>query len=563
MTRARAWLATLCLACGLGAASAQTTQLDFEGVDASRPIDVVRGDDGALVFRGAFARVRLPSGFVAMRGTTALTARDGVVDLRTSDRIVASPSAESGELVTVPARGALEERVAFVVHSRLARRIDGSDAGLVGACPSAPSEDATRSFVDPSRIRFELGGRDPSDACLVEIRVRSTTGVRNAVRLPCGTDSSRAIAHVRVVAEATESDGESRSVVAELGDVVEAALVGTNGNVVARVLVGAPGSACEPRTVRLALRVVRADVATLSPAGATRASVASNLEAVLAHTRATYAACGIVPVATIDTVLRDAPPPFVLSVAEGDGLPARGGGQIRFTVNGRPLGPFPTTPGARPSATAASLVSALRAEGWEATVVELPRIDRAADGAADVLVRDARGEPVRLGSMEGVPLSTDARQTISIGRVDFADGLDEFDLDASRTGTLEERTLLYALRDDDPTTIDVLVMERFHDESRLGEAFVRRDGGPLAGSVLVARRGMFHEPSTYTLAHELGHVLLDDPFHPSPAAGAPFPRVMGADSGRRDVSVVRAFSREECDRMRFAGAPYFVPGSAF
>ena len=75
-------------------------------------------------------------------------------------------------------------------------------------------------------------------------------------------------------------------------------------------------------------------------------------------------------------------------------------------MNGRPLGPFPTTPGARPSATAASLVSALRAEGWEATVVELPALDAYPDS---VFVEDTAlclpqgavilrpGAPSRLG----------------------------------------------------------------------------------------------------------------------------------------------------------------------
>ncbi len=67
--------------------------------------------------------------------------------------------------------------------------------------------------------------------------------------------------------------------------------------------------------------------------------------------------------------------------------------------------------------------------------------------------------------------------------------------------------------------------------------------------VVIDRQGMALDAVTATLAHELGHLLLDDPYHPTGARVAAL-RVMARDSGRPELPGRRFFVREECARMR-------------
>jgi hypothetical protein len=101
-----------------------------------------------------------------------------------------------------------------------------------------------------------------------------------------------------------------------------------------------------------------------------------------------------------------------------------------------------------------------------------------------------------------------------VGEVNLGDGLSHFeDLDAA-AGTVEERTLVRAYQDDDPSTIDVFIVPSFSKTGRIGESFIDADGSGIQNAVIVDRAAIRSGARSYALAHEIGHVLLDMPGHP-------------------------------------------------
>src|SRR5262249_11721261 len=151
-----------------------------------------------------------------------------------------------------------------------------------------------------------------------------------------------------------------------------------------------------------------------------------------------------------DVRVEDPPPPWLLAVGDDDGLPAAGGGTLRLRVDGHALAPVTTRAGALPVETALDVAAAARAAGFRATGIENAPTENGAGHSADVLVRSREGRPATLAADGSAPLSTDARQHVRIGSVDLADGITEFDNMNATAGSLEERTLLRALADDDP-----------------------------------------------------------------------------------------------------------------
>jgi hypothetical protein len=246
------------------------------------------------------------------------------------------------------------------------------------------------------------------------------------------------------------------------------------------------------------------------------------------------------------------PPPSatLLAVANEDGLPARGGGEMRFRLDGQSIGPIATVAGARPAATAQLIAEAVRKHGYFAKVSENLATRSGAGPSADVLIRKKSGELVSLSTDDAGPLSSDARQSLQIGSVDLGDGLQEFDNTTAQVGSLEERTMLKALSDDDPHSIDIFVVNQFTAATRQGEAFIADPAGPITNSVVIDRNGLRHAPLAWTLAHELGHVLMNDPLHPDNVGPDRPWLLMDADSGRGTVDGPKRLRAADCQRMR-------------
>lgn len=261
-----------------------------------------------------------------------------------------------------------------------------------------------------------------------------------------------------------------------------------------------------------------------------------------------------------DVRVEDPPPAWLLAIADGDGLPAVGGGVLRLRADGRAIAPVTTRAGARPVETALDVASALRAIGLHPTVIENPVTENGAGHSADVLVRARTGRPVTLTADAGAPLGTDARQHVSIGSVDLTDGLQEFDNMNASAGSLEERTLVRALADTDPSTIDLFVVGRFAQETRQGEAFIEGDGrSAITDVVILDRNGLRQSREAWTQSHEVGHALLDDPYHPDNVGPDRPWLLMDADSSAGLVTGPKRLSRDECARVRAMSGPDTVP----
>jgi hypothetical protein len=259
-----------------------------------------------------------------------------------------------------------------------------------------------------------------------------------------------------------------------------------------------------------------------------------------------------------EVLVRDPPPPHLLAVGCDFPLPASGG-ELRFSVAGRRVR-VPTRVGEPPVEVAVRVAKTLQALGLDATVSANPRTARDAVRSADVLLRAADGALLGFAQDGAAPLSSDPTLAACIGEVDLADGLDHFtDVDA-RAGTVEERTLVKAFDDGDPTTIDVLLIPAFGGAGRIGESFVDEDGAAIQNTVILDRASVRAGARSYVLAHELGHVLLDLPGHPDDYGVDRPSDLMDADAADPSIFGPRRLSIEECERaVRQSGPETAIP----
>jgi hypothetical protein len=350
---------------------------------------------------------------------------------------------------------------------------------------------------------------------------------------------------IRAVADAIDRDHplvRGRSIVAELGG---ALVLRVGGKMLGRVRVAGP--AHDRLRARLRFVMVRLAPGGAIPVGGDRAGAVAVARAAVARANALWGSCGVSfgppERATVEVV--DPPPPHLVAIGCAHGLPASGGA-LELVVAGKPVR-VPVDPGMLPRAAARRLAVALERAGFVARVSDNPRIAAGAHPTADVLVRTARGELVELAAPPpGV--SSDATLGACLGAVDLEDGLQHFGDVDSAVGTLEERTLLKAYDDFDPTTIEVYMVPGFARGGRIGESFIASDRGSIMSTVLLDRAGVRSNRASFTLAHELGHVLLDDPGHPDDYALDTPTRLMDADASDPTAFGPRRLSRDECAR---------------
>lgn len=252
------------------------------------------------------------------------------------------------------------------------------------------------------------------------------------------------------------------------------------------------------------------------------------------------------------------PPPHLLSFGDELGLPGRGGAiRLRFLVASSPKEtrievdlPAGTLPGEAAEQTA----EALEAKGFSVRVRRQPPIASGAHATVDLAVRDRVSNELLSLSAPG-PVSSDPHLAVHIGRVDLEDALTHFDDGNAYAGTLEERTLLSALAHESERAgiraeYTVLFVPSLGGDGRVGEAFLRSDGGAVHDTVLVDRGGLRAGMPGNTLAHELGHAMLDFPGH-SDAYGHDTPmRLMDSDASAVGAYGPRRVTAEECRRAR-------------
>ncbi|MDD9942369.1 MAG: hypothetical protein OXU20_15085 [Myxococcales bacterium] len=274
-----------------------------------------------------------------------------------------------------------------------------------------------------------------------------------------------------------------------------------------------------------------------------------------------WAQCGITfgPAAETMITVVAPPPPSLISVGDGDGLPARGDGTIQLQINGVVVGPLSTIAGARPLDTALTLAEAIRKAGFSVRVTRNPSAQFGVHPSADLLVRSRSGDLATVAHALGQPLSTDGRQRVRLGVVDLGDGLQEFNNMNARAGSLEERALVKSLADDDPTTIDLFIINHFSQGTRQGEAFIEASGGSVVNTVILDRNGLRQRDTAWTLAHEVGHVLLDEPLHPDNLGPDRPWLLMDSDSNRGTVYGPKRITSDECTKARYESGPEASP----
>jgi len=300
---------------------------------------------------------------------------------------------------------------------------------------------------------------------------------------------------------------------------------------------------------------IRPIVLRVTPGGAPAiggndAGAIAALRAELALGSAIWGQCGLSfgNVDTLEVHIVDPPPSHLIAIGDDLGLPASGG-EIRVRADGHPL-TVPVPAGATPERVADALARVAESAGLVAVVSPNARIAPGAAGSVDVSLRRKTGALVAIEPLVvGMPLTTDPTLTVRIGSVDLTDGLQHFGDVDSMAGTLEERTLLKAVEDGDPRTVEVVVVPFFAGGGRIGESFIGSDLSSVRNVVLLDRAGIRARKSSLTLAHELGHVLLDVPGHPDDYGVDTPSQLMDSDASDASPFGPRRLTIDECVRV--------------
>jgi len=254
----------------------------------------------------------------------------------------------------------------------------------------------------------------------------------------------------------------------------------------------------------------------------------------------------------------DPPPIQLVAIGCDGGLPASGG-QIRLRVQDRPV-KIATHPGETPMVVAQRLTRALQKLGFSSRISPNPRAASGASGAIDLLLRGQGGRPIVAEAEAGFALSTDATLGVCLGEVDLGNGLSHFVENDAAAGTLEERALIKAFDDGDPSTIEVFVVPSFDQSGRIGESFIDDDGAGIQNTVIIDRAALRAGPRSYALAHELGHILLDMPGHPDDYGVDQASSLMDSDASDASVFGPRRLTLADCERaVRESGPNAKIP----
>jgi hypothetical protein len=352
------------------------------------------------------------------------------------------------------------------------------------------------------------------------------------------------------------SAAKGRSLEAALGGELR---VESMGRSMARFRVGSPRSAAFAAYDRLSAKL-RVHILRVTPGGAPAIGVdtASALRIARAEVAAAgrlWAQCGIDLEGALGPSIEvvDPPPPELVAIGCDAGLPASGG-QITFQVAGHRVR-VPSHAGETPLVVAGRLSRALSAFGLRVELSPNQRTSAGASGAIDVLVRTADGKALAIAAAPNQPLCTDATLGVCLGEVDLGNGLSHFVESDAAAGTLEERALVKAFDDGDPSTIDVFIVPSFDQSGRIGESFIDDDGSAIQNTVIIDRAAVRAGPRSYALAHEIGHIFLDMPGHPDDYGVDQSSSLMDGDAADASVFGPRRLSIADCERVLRESGP--------
>jgi hypothetical protein len=465
--------------------------------------------------------------------------------------------------------GAASADVSVAVLDAWGKSVDmsRSNASIERTPPERYADGPSSTPSDPDAIRFVVSGRAgelPTSLVIVASDVEGAEIDRLEIATsegPCPANlgpACRATTLVRTVADDIDRSHplvKERSVRAEVGGKLAVSL----GGHVSAIRVGGPrmtpvGPIGRLRG-RLRLIVVRDRAKGELPFGVDEAGAKLLARRQLGLANALWGQCGISfgPESEADIRIVDPPPTHLVALGCDAGLPASGG-EIRLRIDGHDV-KAELRPQMTPRAAARAVARAVEQAGFVARVSENARIEPGADRTVDVLVRRKDGQYPLLERPSDGRVTTDATMTACLGGVDLSDGLDHFvDVDAP-AGTVEERALVKAFEDGDPSIIKVFMIPAFAGGGRIGESFIYADRSSVRNVVIEDRAGIRADRASFALAHELGHILLDMPGHPDDY-GVDLPTLL-MDSDAADPSAFgpRRLTLGECARAYRQSGP--------
>jgi hypothetical protein len=311
--------------------------------------------------------------------------------------------------------------------------------------------------------------------------------------------------------------------------------------------------------VKLRVRLVRLRTGGPPPVGRDVEDAIRLARQEIDRASSVWGVCGVSfgPSATADVKVVDPPPPHLLSL--GCDAPATAtGGELVFNVDGQEVRAS-IAAGTSPRGAARRVAAQIEKLGFRATVSDNRAAHSSSLPSSDVLVTRKTGLPATLSAPKRGPLSSDGALDACIGRVSLEDGLQHFSDSIALSGTLEERTLIKAFDDGDPSTLDVFVVPSFGGDARIGESFIFTEHGAIRNVVVEDRAGLRAQRASFTLAHEIGHVLLDQPGHPDDFLGDMPTSLMDADAVNATSFGPRRLSVSECARAQRQSGPRSLP----
>ena len=468
----------------------------------------------------------------------------------------------------------------------LVRAIDGagkiidparSHASLQRTPPDRLGDDPFADLSDPDALRFLVIGPARDLPTTVDVVSLAPSGdvVDGLPSVPLGhvacpedvpkgltCGSTRPIRAVADDIDRAHPMVADRSIKAKLGGALS--VTATGGRRLQTVRIAGPRASelgpLERYRARLRVLIVRARPGGPPPMGGDDAGAIALVRAEAERANALWGACGVSfgPIEELDARVVDPPRPHMIALGCDHGLPASGG-EIRMRVDGREIAAR-VAAGMRPAAAARVVAAALTAAGFSVRISDNPTIGAGAHGSSDLLIRRPGGALAVVEPPPSGRVSTDRTLTACLGMVDLEDGLQHFgDIDAI-AGTVEERALIKAYDDGDPATIDVFMVPSFAGGGRIGESFIYADGGAIRNTLIEDRAALRADRASFALAHELGHVLLDDPGHPDDFGADTPTRLMDADAANPSAYGPRRLLISECVRaLRQSGPSAPVP----
>ncbi|HEX6767062.1 MAG TPA: hypothetical protein VF103_16310 [Polyangiaceae bacterium] len=451
-----------------------------------------------------------------------------------------------------------------------------SHAAISRMLPSFLEDDELADDPDPDAVRWLFAGRLevlPESVSLVALRPDGTrmdrleSAALEPIGCPMGTApglACRATALIRATGDQLDRahpESSSRSLRAEVGGRIEVLAFGRK---VAAIRVGGPRATAlgpiERLRAHLRVHVLRGSKGGMPAIGGDDAGARAVARLEVDVASGLWGQCGIHfgPPMSLDIAVRDPPPSHLLAVGCEVGMPATGG-EIRFVTGGHHIR-VATEPGRSPVDVAHAVARAVEAAGLVAHVSVNALTGPSAQRTADVLVRRPDGSLGEIAQDGVSPLSTDASLGACVGEVDLADGLSHFSDADAPAGTIEERTLVKAYEDGDPTTIDLFIVPAFSGAGRIGESFIDEPGSSIQNVVILDRAAIRAGARSFALAHELGHVLLDLPGHPDDFGVDRPSALMDADAADPSIFGPRRLSIDECERaVRQSGPGVDIP----